>query len=138
MRVQVQGRAVRRWVVLGVSAFGAIFLVVGLILAWSSVSLLREADRTTGRVVALKWRDADIGTSRKSRNRDEPSAYPVVEFAAADGTPYTFRSSTGSNPPSYEEGSASRCCTGPTTPRTRRSTGFSRCGCCRSSSAGSG
>ncbi|MFJ8949087.1 DUF3592 domain-containing protein [Streptomyces sp. NPDC102340] len=104
MRVQVQGRAVRRWVVLGVSAFGAIFLVVGLILAWSSVSLLREADRTTGRVVALKWRDADIGTSRKSRNRDEPSAYPVVEFAAADGTPYTFRSSTGSNPPSYEEG----------------------------------
>ncbi|MFZ3555307.1 DUF3592 domain-containing protein [Streptomyces sp. BH055] len=104
MRVQVRGRAALRWVVIGVSAFGGIFLVVGLILAWSSVSLLREADRATGTVVSLQWRDEDIGPSRKSRDRDRPAAYPVVEFAAADGTPYTFRSSTGSNPPSYEEG----------------------------------
>ncbi|MGD6747419.1 DUF3592 domain-containing protein [Streptomyces sp. BH106] len=104
MQVQVQGRAVRRWVVLGVSAFGGIFLVVGLILAWSSVSLLREADRTTGRVVAVEWRDSHIGVTRKTRERDKPSAYPVVEFTTADGTPHTFRSSTGSNPPSYEEG----------------------------------
>ncbi|MFF3492086.1 DUF3592 domain-containing protein [Streptomyces sp. NPDC002795] len=104
MQVQVRGRTVRRWVVAGVSAFGGIFLVVGLILTWSSVSLLREADRTTGRVVALQWRDADTGSSRTSRGRDEPSAYPVVEFATTDGTAHTFRSSTGSNPPSYEEG----------------------------------
>ncbi|MFZ3572622.1 DUF3592 domain-containing protein [Streptomyces sp. BH097] len=102
MRVQVRGRAALRWVVIGVSVFGGIFLVVGLILAWSSVSLLREADSATGTVVSLQWRDEDIGPSRKSRDR--PAAYPVVEFAAADGTPHTFRSSTGSNPPSYEEG----------------------------------
>jgi hypothetical protein len=28
----------------------------------------------------------------------------VVEFTSADGTHRTFRSSTGTNPPSYEEG----------------------------------
>ncbi|MFI5660798.1 DUF3592 domain-containing protein [Streptomyces sp. NPDC051684] len=28
----------------------------------------------------------------------------VLGLAAADGTPHTFRSSTGSNPPAYEQG----------------------------------
>ncbi len=28
----------------------------------------------------------------------------MVEFTSADGTPRTFRSSTGSNPPSYDKG----------------------------------
>ncbi|MGY0488542.1 DUF3592 domain-containing protein [Streptomyces sp. WG-D5] len=89
---------------LGVTAFGGIFLIVGLILAWSSISLLRDAERASGRVVAVEWRDDDIGSSRRSRQRDEPAAYPVVEFTGADGTPHTFRGSTGSNPPAYEEG----------------------------------
>jgi hypothetical protein len=105
VQVQVRGRGAGRWVVFGVIAFGAVFLVIGLILAGMSVSLLANAERARGTVVALEWRDDDNnGVSRKARVNDKPAAYPVVEFTSADGTPRTFRSSTGSNPPSYEKG----------------------------------
>ncbi|WP_443051450.1 DUF3592 domain-containing protein [Streptomyces sp. NBC_00234] len=69
-----------------------------------SVSFLANAERAPGTVVSLEWRNDDNGVSRKKRGNDKPAAYPVVEFTSADGTPRTFRSSTGSNPPSYEEG----------------------------------
>ncbi|MGW0337911.1 DUF3592 domain-containing protein [Streptomyces sp. NPDC003011] len=104
MRVQVRGRGALRWFAVGAIAFGALFLVVGLILAGVSVSFLANAERAPGTVVALEWRNDDNGVSRKKRVNDGPVAYPVVEFTSADGTPRTFRSSTGSNPPSYEEG----------------------------------
>ncbi|MDO0914114.1 DUF3592 domain-containing protein [Streptomyces sp. DT2A-34] len=104
MQVQVRGWGARRWFAFGAIAFGAVFLVVGLVLAGMSVSFLVDAERARGTVVALEWRKDDSGTSRKKRQNDEPVAYPVVEFTSADGTSRTFRSSTGSNPPSYDEG----------------------------------
>jgi hypothetical protein len=104
VQVQVRGRCARRWVAFGAIAFGSVFLVVGLILAGVSVSFLADAERARGTVVALEWRNDDSGASRKTRENDKPAAYPVVEFTSADGTPRTFRSSTGSNPPSYEKG----------------------------------
>ncbi|MER5939140.1 DUF3592 domain-containing protein [Streptomyces sp. NPDC001928] len=85
-------------------AFGTVFLVIGLILAGMSVSFLADAERAPGTVVELEWRSDDNGASRKARENNRPVAYPVVEFTSADGTARTFRSSTGSNPPSYEEG----------------------------------
>ncbi|MCT9084367.1 DUF3592 domain-containing protein [Streptomyces fulvoviolaceus] len=103
MGVQVRGRRAR-WITFGVIAFGALFLVVGLILAGVSVSFLVDAERARGTVVALEWRNDHSSSSRKKRSNDKPSAYPVVEFTSADGVQRTFRSSTGSNPPSYEEG----------------------------------
>jgi hypothetical protein len=87
-----------------VIAFGSLFLVVGLILAGVSVSFLADAERARGTVVALEWRNDHSGATRKQRQNDQPTAYPVVEFTSTDGTPRTFRDSTGSNPPSYEEG----------------------------------
>lgn len=104
MRVSWRGWGAVRWVTFGAIAFGSVFLVVGLILAGVSVSFLADAERTKGTVVALEWRDDDTGTSRRSRSNDRPAAYPVVEYTSADGTARTFRSSTGSNPPSYDEG----------------------------------
>lgn len=104
MRVQVRGRGAGRWVAFGAIAFGALFLVVGLILAGVSVSFLTDAERARGTVVTLEWRNDHSGVSRKKRVNDEPAAYPVVEFTSADGTPRRFRDSTGSNPPSYEVG----------------------------------
>ncbi|WP_031478719.1 DUF3592 domain-containing protein [Streptomyces bicolor] len=104
MQVQVRGQGVRRWVTFGSIAFGALFLVVGLVLAGVSVSFLMDAERARGTVVALEWRDNDSGAGRKKRANDGPVAYPVIEFASADGTPRKFRDSTGSNPPSYEVG----------------------------------
>ncbi|MEV1080539.1 DUF3592 domain-containing protein [Streptomyces sp. NPDC050211] len=104
VQVQVRGRGARRWIAFGAIAFGSLFLVVGLILAGVSVSFLADAERARGTVVALEWRNDHSGTTRKQRQNDKPTAYPVVEFTSADGTPRTFRESTGSNPPSYEEG----------------------------------
>ncbi|MGW1892470.1 DUF3592 domain-containing protein [Streptomyces sp. NPDC002004] len=104
MQVQVRGRGARRWIAFGAIAFGALFLVVGLILAGVSVSFLADAERARGTVVALEWRNDHNGVSRKKRVNDGPVAYPVVEFTSSDGTSRTFRSSTGSNPPAYEEG----------------------------------
>lgn len=130
MQVQIRGRGAR-WITFALIAFGTLFLVIGLVLAGLSVAFLADAERAPGTVVALEWRNDHNGASRKKRENDKPSAYPVVEFTSADGTARTFRSSTGSNPPSYERGNGSRCCTAPTPPRTRGSTGSPRCGCCR-------
>ncbi|WLW54042.1 DUF3592 domain-containing protein [Streptomyces sp. YU58] len=106
MQVHVRGWGARRWVAFGLIAFGSLFLIIGLILTGKSISLLADAQRAKGTVVALEWRDddSDRGVSRKTSVPDKPSAYPVVEFTSADGTHRTFRSSTGSNPPSYDEG----------------------------------
>ncbi|MFI5772097.1 DUF3592 domain-containing protein [Streptomyces sp. NPDC051658] len=104
MQVQVHGRGARWWITFGTITFGTLFLVVGLILAGVSASFLTDAERAPGTVVALEWRNDHNGASRKKRESDRPVAYPVVEFTSADGTPRTFRSSTGSNPPSYEQG----------------------------------
>ncbi|MCX4734334.1 DUF3592 domain-containing protein [Streptomyces sp. NBC_01363] len=104
MQVQVRGRGVRWWITFGTITFGTLFLVVGLILAGVSASFLTDAERAPGTVVALERRNDHNGASRKKRESDRPVAYPVVEFTSADGTPRTFRSSTGSNPPSYEQG----------------------------------
>ncbi|MFE5818308.1 DUF3592 domain-containing protein [Streptomyces sp. NPDC056479] len=103
-QVQARGRRARRWVAFGLMAFGAVFLVIGLILAGISVSFLADAERARGTVVELEWRSDDNGASRKARENNRPVAYPVVEFTSGDGTPRTFRGSTGSNPPSYERG----------------------------------
>ncbi|MDH6489118.1 DUF3592 domain-containing protein [Streptomyces sp. SAI-127] len=105
MRVPWRGWGARQWVTFGVISFGSLFLVIGLVLAGVSVSFLTDAEKARGTVVALEWRNDSVGTSsRKVRSQDKPAAYPVVEFTPTDGTPRTFRSSTGANPPSYEEG----------------------------------
>ncbi|SFX60774.1 DUF3592 domain-containing protein [Streptomyces atratus] len=103
MQVQIRGRGAR-WITFALIAFGTLFLVIGLVLAGLSVAFLADAERAPGTVVALEWRNDHNGASRKKRENDKPSAYPVVEFTSADGTARTFRSSTGSNPPSYERG----------------------------------
>ncbi|MEV6500735.1 DUF3592 domain-containing protein [Streptomyces prunicolor] len=104
VRGQVPGQRARRWILFGVIAFGALFLVIGVITAGVSVSFLVDAERAPGTVVSLEWRQDHSGTSRKNRASDKPMAYPVVEFTSADGTRRTFRDSTGSNPPAYDAG----------------------------------
>ncbi|MFE6161201.1 DUF3592 domain-containing protein [Streptomyces sp. NPDC056486] len=83
---------------------GTLLMIGGLIAAGVSVSYLTDAERAPGTVVSLEWRNDTHSGSRKQRANDGPTAYPVVEFTSADGTPRTFRSSAGSNPPSYERG----------------------------------
>ncbi|MDR3083871.1 MAG: DUF3592 domain-containing protein [Streptomyces sp.] len=104
MKIHVRGQGARRWIAFGAIAFGALFLVIGLILAGVSVSFLADAERARGTVVALEWRNDNNGVSHRKRANDKPAAYPVVEFTSADGTRRTFRDSTGSRPPSYEVG----------------------------------
>ncbi|WSQ14575.1 DUF3592 domain-containing protein [Streptomyces sp. NBC_01231] len=104
MQLQVRRWGARQWIAFGTIGFGSLFLVIGLILAGVSVSFLSDAERAKGTVVALDWRNDSSSASRKQRGNNEPHAYPVVEFTSSDGTQKTFRNSTGSNPPSYEEG----------------------------------
>ncbi|SED57029.1 Protein of unknown function [Streptomyces sp. 2224.1] len=98
IEVQMNGRASRRWIAVALIALGAVFLVLALVLAGVTASFLSDAKRTRGSVVSLEWREDDHGEDHT------PVAYPVVEFTSADGMPRRFRSSTGSNPPSYEKG----------------------------------
>ncbi|MFF0156160.1 DUF3592 domain-containing protein [Streptomyces sp. NPDC005263] len=104
MQFQVRGWGARQWIAFATIGFGSLFLVIGLIMAGVSASFLSDAQRARGTVVALEWRDDHSSASRKHRANNQPVAYPVVEFTPADGTRQTFRNSTGSNPPSYEEG----------------------------------
>lgn len=104
MRAQVPGRRARRWITFGVIAFGALFLVVGLVLAGQSVSLLADGERARGTVLSLEWRTEHSSSSHKNRSSGRRMAYPVVEFTSADGEQRTFRGSVGSDPPSYEAG----------------------------------
>jgi len=124
VQVQVGGRNVARWVTWSVIAFGALFLVVALILTGVTVSFLADAERAKGTVVTLAWRDDHTNSSRKRRANDGPVAYPVVEFTSADGTRTTFRSSTGSNPPSYETGEQVEVLYRPGSPEDARIDGF--------------
>jgi hypothetical protein len=61
--------------------------------------LQKEGTRTMGTVVELtdSWSTDDEGRRTKS-------VYPVVEFPAEGGRTVKFRGSTGSNPPSYQQG----------------------------------
>lgn len=123
MRFQVRGRGGRRWITFVVIAFGALFLVIGLILAGVSASFLADAKRARGTVVSLEWRN-DHDTSRRTQTDDKPAAYPVVAFTSADGAPRKFEDSTGSNPPSYEVGERVEVLYHPGSPEDARINGF--------------
>ncbi|MET9762311.1 DUF3592 domain-containing protein [Streptomyces sp. NPDC006372] len=114
----------RRWIVFGLIAFGALFVVVGLILAGVSVSYLTGAERAQGRVVALEWRTDHTSSSRKRRVNDEPVAHPVIEFTSKDGAPRKFEDSAGTNPPSYEVGERVEVLYRADTPEDARLNGF--------------
>ncbi|MEV6806784.1 DUF3592 domain-containing protein [Streptomyces sp. NPDC051132] len=104
MRVRVRGQAAHRWIVFGLTAFGGLFLVLGLVFAGVSVSYLTDAERARGTVVDLEWRTDHGHSAGRRRGDDDPVAYAVVAFTSADGTRRTFEDSGGSNPPAYEKG----------------------------------
>ncbi|MEB3966848.1 DUF3592 domain-containing protein [Streptomyces kunmingensis] len=69
-----------------------------------SISYASSAERARGTVTDLEWRTSHSSGSHRNRSSSSTVAYPVVEFTSADGETRTFRSSGGSNPPSYERG----------------------------------
>ncbi|WP_285579130.1 DUF3592 domain-containing protein [Actinoallomurus iriomotensis] len=81
---------------------GLVLLCVGIAVAASTASFLASADRADGTVVALTAR---TNTTRSSSGHVRTSThwYPTVRFTV-DGRSYSFQSSTGNNPPAYEEG----------------------------------
>ena len=81
---------------------GLVLLGIGIALAASTATFLASAERTDGTVIALTARTS---TTRGSGGhvRRSTNWYPTVKFTV-DGRSYSFQSSTGSNPPSYEEG----------------------------------
>ncbi|MEV1023312.1 DUF3592 domain-containing protein [Streptomyces sp. NPDC050264] len=105
MQSQGRGRSAGWWVTFGVIAFGALFLVIGVVLTGVSISYAADAERARGTVTDVEWRTShSTGTHRSRSSSSSTMAYPVVEFTSADGRTRTFESSGGSNPPSYERG----------------------------------
>ena len=105
MKVQGRGQGTRRKVTFGAIAVGALFLTIGLVMTWVSVSFVTDAKHAQGTVVGLEWRKSENhSTSRKSKSDNEPAAYPTVRFTSADGATRTFENSTGSKPPAYDVG----------------------------------
>jgi Protein of unknown function (DUF3592) len=84
-----------------VQRIGALFLTVGLLMSigsgyWAvrTRAFLGRAEAAPGTVVALEL----------SRSSDSSSYHPVVRFTLPSGQARTFRSRSGSNPPSYSVG----------------------------------
>ncbi|MEU6388451.1 DUF3592 domain-containing protein [Streptomyces sp. NPDC046939] len=123
MRARGRGAAAR-WITVALLAFGALFLVIGAIMAGVSASYVAHAERAPGTVVALEWREDHSGGTRRKRSSDGPVAYPVVAFTSADGERRTFRSSTGSKPPAYDEGERVEVLYRPDSPEDARINGF--------------
>jgi hypothetical protein len=79
-------------------SIGVLLLGIGTALAVSTATFQASAERTEGTVVALTER-----TSTSNSGRRSTAWYPTVEYTV-DGRRYSFESSGGTNPPSYDEG----------------------------------
>lgn len=106
--------------------FLGIFLLLGLgMLAGgvysfqSSQRFVAAAEMTTGSVVDLERRE-----SRDSDGNRSITYYPVVRYRLPNGGDHQFRSSTGSNPPSYRQGEEVEVLYLPDDPYQARINGF--------------
>ncbi|RII17822.1 hypothetical protein DSC45_13040 [Streptomyces sp. YIM 130001] len=93
MKTRTSGPKAYRRAVITMTLSGAALLIAALVTGGHTVAGLTSSERAEGTVVAL---ELDRGA--------EPVTYPVIEFAAADGTRHTFRDSVGSQPPAYDKG----------------------------------
>jgi hypothetical protein len=98
-----------------------IFLIVGLgllgiagFLAVQTQGFLAQAERTTGTVVDLVWKQSSDSSNYK----------PEVEWTAPDGSAHRFISSVGSNPPSYQRGQTVEVFYQPGKPESAKLGGF--------------
>ena len=108
------------------AGFLVIFVVIGAGLLVAAVGsfqstqgFIASADVTTGVVVDLERRE-----SRDSDGNRSVTYYPVVQYRLPSGGTRQFRSSTGSNPPSYRQGQEVEVLYQPDNPRDARINGF--------------
>ncbi len=103
-----------------------IFLVIGLGMLVGAVynfqstrTFVAGAELTVGTVVELERRE-----SRDSDGNRSVTYYPVVRYPLPAGGEHQFRSSTGSNPPSYRQGQQVEVLYLPNNPYEARINGF--------------
>ncbi|MCX3060842.1 DUF3592 domain-containing protein [Streptomyces beihaiensis] len=97
------GRGVLWWIQWIFLAIGSVCLVVGLVLTGSSISYVTSAKHAKGTVISndsVTTRETR-GTGSKQHSYNKTMVYPVVRFTPDGGKPVEFRSSTGTNSPSY-------------------------------------
>lgn len=101
---------------------GAVLLIVGGAIAYSTVSFLGAADRVDGKVVDLTERMSSHRTG-SGTVRTSTLWYPTVEYSV-DGQTYSFQSDTGSDPPAYEVGETAEVAYDPDNPHDARLASF--------------
>jgi hypothetical protein len=89
---------------------GLVFAIIGGVSFFETRRFMARAAETTGRVI--------------DNVRDDDTYRAVVTFEPASGTPVTFRSSAGANPPSYEVGDSVRVLYDPGEPSDARISSF--------------
>jgi len=87
--------------IIGITFFsiGLVLLIVAGVIYSSTSSFRREALTAPGTVIELS-----LERSSSSGGGTSSSYYPIVEYRTEEGETIRFRSSTGSNPPSFREG----------------------------------
>ncbi len=96
------------------AAVGVVLLVIATWVHARERAFVRAAERATGTVTELH-RDVDA---------DGTTYFPVVSFRTRAGDSVTFRSSAGSNPPSYEVGERVEVLYDPADPQRAKTSGF--------------
>lgn len=93
---------------------GAVLLAGALFWFANTRSFVNEAQRVPGVVLQLEI----------SRGDDSDTYYPIIGFQSLDGREHVFRSSSGSNPPSYDQGEAVEVLYDPANPKNAGINGF--------------
>lgn len=82
------------WILpIGWTAFGALFVAIGVHSLRARRSFQRRADRALGQVTELRWHDIARGPGRVST-----VAFPVLRFQTPDGRTLEVESLSGRNP----------------------------------------
>jgi hypothetical protein len=97
------------------AVLGAVLIVIAVWVQAGEQRFIRSAERTTGTVTDLV-RDSDSDGSTVY--------YPVIAFRTSAGADVTFRSNTGSNPPSYRVGESVEVLYDPADPQRARTSGY--------------
>jgi Protein of unknown function (DUF3592) len=103
-----------------------LFLAIGLAFSGISLWAIRDTQAFVARAATAQGEvtGLEYGRDNSSSSSSRGVYYPVVKFRTATGEAHTFRSNSGSSPPSYRVGEAVSVLYDPASPFDARIKGF--------------